>query len=147
MIIAAYLSKISFQFLINAIIPSQLILRENKSHKTHEQAVEVVKLAKGYKWKHLAMIASAYYQHRAYLTFLEEVMNSRLDLLLFNSPIHNLYWYSNNKWEKRIDCINAEFDMIERYWTMGHLASIEDAINHQEQKEFEINKRNTIVLF
>ena len=61
-------------YLVNGGVPEEDIIHENKSLNTREQAVEVVKMALGFGWKKLALVASHEHQYRAYLTFLRVVL-------------------------------------------------------------------------
>tara|TARA_B100000965_G_scaffold109039_1_gene90166 strand:- start:594 stop:1223 length:630 start_codon:yes stop_codon:yes gene_type:complete len=121
--------------LLSAGVPKNAIIHEKKSKNTREQAVEVIKLAESRKWKKIILVATHEHQYRAYLTFLKEVLETNKEILLFNSPVRNLKWFENNVWGRRFDNIDKEFDKIEKYMEMGHLASYQDAINYQEIKE------------
>jgi uncharacterized SAM-binding protein YcdF (DUF218 family) len=121
--------------LLSSGIPKDAIIHEKRSKNTREQAVEVIKLATSNSWKKIVLVATHEHQYRAYLTFLKEVLNTDKEILLFNSPVRNLQWFENNVWGRRFDNIDKEFDKIEKYMNMGHLASYEDAISYQEIKE------------
>ena len=62
-------------------------------------------------------------------------MKSEHEILLFNSPVRNLKWFEKNIWGRRFDNIDKEFEKIDKYMSLGHLASYEDAILYQESKE------------
>ena len=97
--------------------------------------MEIVKLAMERGWKKLALIASHEHQYRAYLTFLREVIDSRSGIILYNTPVRNLNWFIDSGWGERFDRLKGEFDRIDRYSSMGHLASAEEVIEYQRWKE------------
>lgn len=111
------------------------IIHENVSLNTREQAVEVVKLAKKYGWKKLALVASHEHQYRAYLTFLREVLDTKSGIVLYNTPARNLGWFKETEWGVRFNRLNQEFERIEKYSALGHLATYAEAIKYQEWKE------------
>jgi len=116
-------------------VPEKDIIHENISLNTREQAVEIVKMAKANGWKRLALVASPEHQYRAYLTFLREVLDNGDGLILYNAPARGLDWFVDNGWGTRIDRLTAEFDRIERYSAMGHLAGAEEVVEYQKWKE------------
>ena len=121
--------------LIKGGIPENAIIHENKSMHTKEQAIEVISLSKKECWEKLILVASPHHQMRAYLTFLSEVIPSKDKIILYNSSAKDALWFENNNWGKRIDLLYNEFDRIEQYTKIGHLASIADAIKYQKWKE------------
>lgn len=117
-------------------IPSEDIIHESVSKNTREQAVEVINFSRKNPWaRKLILVATHEHQYRAYLTFLRAVIDSKLDVVLYNSPVRNLSWFSETGWGRRIDRLEQEFDRIERYSELGHLATFEEAINYQQWKE------------
>lgn len=116
-------------------IKKEDIIHENKSLNTHEQAVEVVKIAILYSWKKLVLVASHEHQYRAYLTFLREVLDTKSGIILYNSPARNLGWFEQSKWGIRFNRLEQEFTRIEEYSAFGHLASFKEAIDYQRWKE------------
>lgn len=112
------------------------IYHENISKNTHEQAVEIVKLAKNNSWSKIIIVASHYHQYRAYLTFLKIVLNTYPELQIFNSPERNLNWFENNDWGSRFDLLKIEFEKIQQYNL--HLASFDEAIEYQKWKELQV---------
>ena len=69
---------------------------------------------------------------------MKEVLSRKKEILLFNSPVRNLKWFEQNVWGRRFDNIDKEFDKIDHYMEMGHLASYEEAIEYQEVKEIQL---------
>jgi len=119
-------------------VPESDIIHEDKSLNTKEQAVAIVKLICERGWKRLILVATHEHQYRAYLTFLREVIDAKKDIILFNAPVRNLPWFSENPWGRRFDRLEQEFDRIDRYSLMGHLASFDEAIAYQQWKEEQI---------
>ncbi len=115
------------------------LIHEDKSLNTREQALEITKLAVNNGWKKLALVASHEHQYRAYLTFLRVIIDMKVDLLLYNSPARNLNWFIDEGWGMRIDRLQAEFERIEKYTEMGHLASAQEVIEYQKWKESLLN--------
>lgn len=116
-------------------VPENVVIHEDKSLNTREQSVEVVKMAMVHNWKRLVLVATHEHQYRAYLTFLREVIDSGNEIVLYNSPVRNLGWFIETGWGKRIERLEQEFDRIEKYSKLGHLATYQEAINYQEWKE------------
>ena len=119
-------------------VPESDIIHEDKSLNTREQAVEVVKIACKEGWKRLILVATHEHQYRAYLTFLREVIDAECDLILYNAPVRNLTWFSENPWGKRFDRLEQGFERIDKYSLSGHLASFQEAIEYQQWKEKQI---------
>ncbi len=111
------------------------LIHEDKSQQTKQQAQEVVKMALENGWKKLALIASHEHQYRAYLTFLREVLDTNSGLILYNAPVRNLNWFIDSGWGTRFDRLSAEFERIEKYSEMGHLATAQEVIEYQKWKE------------
>ena len=120
-------------FILAGGVPEKDIIHEDKS--TRQQAVEVVKLAMAKGWKKLALVASHEHQYRAYLTFLREVLDTKSGLILYNAPVRNLNWFVDSGWGQRFSRLEAEFERIERYSAMGHLATADEVIEYQKWKE------------
>lgn len=119
-------------------VPEESIIHEDKSKNTKEQAVQVLKLAKKNSWKKLILVASHEHQYRAYMTFLREVIDLNSGIILYNSPARNLGWFNDSGWGLRFDRLEKEFDRIDKYYQLGHLASYEEVINYQRWKEQQI---------
>ena len=118
----------------NGIDPSAII-HESNSQNTREQANEIIKLATNYEWKKIILVASHYHQYRAYLTFLKEIISTNSSIILFNSPANDLKWFEETGWGLRFNLLDDEFDRIEKYTLLSHLATIEEAIEYQKWKE------------
>jgi uncharacterized SAM-binding protein YcdF (DUF218 family) len=122
-------------FILEAGVHEEDIIHENKSLHTQQQAVEIVKMSQERGWKKLALVASQEHQYRAYLTFLRQVLDSKSGLILYNTPARKLNWFVDSGWGVRFDHLIAEFERIEKYSAMGHLANAEEVIEYQKWKE------------
>lgn len=122
-------------FILKEGVPESDIIHEDKSLNTREQAIEVIAMAEDNGWKKLALIASHEHQYRAYMTFLREVLDRKSNIILYNTPVRNLNWFVDHGWGIRFDRLSAEFDRIERYSQLGHLASFNEVIDYQKWKE------------
>lgn len=122
-------------FILNAGVPEEDLLHEDKSLQTQQQAVEVVKMAMENGWKRLALVASHEHQYRAYLTFLRQVLDSKSGIILYNAPVRNLDWFVDSGWGMRFDRLKAEIERIEKYSAFGHLANAQEVVEYQQWKE------------
>lgn len=122
-------------FIVKAGVREDDLIHEDKSVHTRQQAVEVVKMAMKNGWKKLALVASHEHQYRAYLTFLREVIDTGSGIILYNAPVRNLNWFIDSGWGKRFDRLSAEFERIEKYSALGHLANAQEVVEYQKWKE------------
>ena len=127
-------------YIIEGGVSEDDLIHENKSLNTRQQAVEIVKMAVSQGWKRLALVASHDHQYRAYLTFLREVLDSKSGIVLYNTPVRNLNWFVDSGWGMRFDRLIGEFERIEKYSQMGHLASAQEVIEYQKWKESMLNE-------
>lgn len=116
-------------------VPNEAIIHESKSLNTKEQVVEVLKMASENNWKKLILVASHEHQYRAYMTFLRQVIDMNDGIVLYNSPVRNLGWFSDSGWGIRFERLEIEFERIEKYFKMGDLATYEEIIKYQKWKE------------
>ena len=124
--------------MLEAGVPEEDIIHEDKSLNTREQAVEVVRMAQERGWKKLILVASHEHQYRAYLTFLREVLDSKSGITLYNAPARNLDWFVDKGWGTRFERLEAEILRIEKYTEMGHLANAQEVIDYQTWKEAQL---------
>lgn len=124
--------------MLEAGVPEEVIIHEDKSLNTREQAVEVVRMAQEQGWKKLILVASHEHQYRAYLTFLREVLDSKSGITLYNAPARNLDWFVDKGWGTRFERLEAEILRIEKYTEMGHLANAQEVIDYQKWKEAQL---------
>ncbi len=122
-------------YILGAGVPEEALIHEDKSTQTKQQAEEIVKMAREKGWKKLALVASHEHQYRAYLTFLREVLDTKSGIILYNAPVRNLNWFVDSGWGTRFERLSAEFDRIDRYSAMGHLATAVEVVEYQKWKE------------
>lgn len=122
-------------FILKSGVQESDLIHENKSYNTREQAIEVIKMSMENRWRKLALVASHEHQYRAYLTFLRVVLDVGSEIVLYNAPARNLNWFVDSGWGMRFDRLVAEFDRIEKYSTLGHLANAKEVIEYQKWKE------------
>lgn len=127
-------------FILKQGVPEKDLIHEAVSQHTREQAVEVVRMAMENGWKRLALVASHEHQYRAYLTFLRQVLDTRSGIILYNAPVRNLNWFVDSGWGIRLDRLKAEFERIEKYAALGHLATAQEVIDYQRWKESLLGK-------
>ena len=124
--------------MLEAGVPEEDIIHEDKSLNTREQAVEVVRMAQERGWRKLILVASHEHQYRAYLTFLREVLDSKSGITLYNAPARNLDWFVDKGWGTRFERLEAEIMRIEKYTELGHLANAQEVIDYQKWKEAQL---------
>ena len=122
-------------YILNAGVPEEDLIHEDRSLQTQQQAVEVVKMSMEKSWKRLALVASHEHQYRAYLTFLRQVLDSKSGIILYNAPVRNLDWFVDSGWGMRFDRLKAEIERIEKYTAYGHLANAQEVVQYQQWKE------------
>ena len=127
-------------YILESGVPEEDLIHEDKSLHTRQQAVEVVKMALEKGWKKIVLVASSEHQYRAYLTFLREVLDTKSGIVLYNAPVRNLKWFVDSGWGCRFERLSAEFDRIERYTELGHLANAQEVIEYQKWKESLLNE-------
>ena len=127
-------------FILEGGVPEGDLTHEGVSQHTRQQAVEVVKMAMANGWKKLALVASHEHQYRAYLTFLREVLDTKSGIILYNAPVRNLNWFVDSGWGIRFERLSAEFERIERYSALGHLANADEVVEYQKWKESLLNQ-------
>jgi uncharacterized SAM-binding protein YcdF (DUF218 family) len=121
--------------LVHAGVHPDDIIYEENSQNTKEQANEAISLAIDNGWNRLILVASCEHQYRAYLTFLKRIIDEKLDIAVFNSPAENLSWFNECEWGVRCNRLDQEFERIDKYTALGHLADYEGAIEYQRWKE------------
>jgi uncharacterized SAM-binding protein YcdF (DUF218 family) len=124
--------------LLDAGVPIDKIIHESKSLHTKEQATEVISLAIKNGWKRLILVVSKDHQYRAYLTFLRSVLDVKADIILYNAPVRDVSWFDETGWGKRFDRLTLEDEKIEKYLSLGHLATFTEAIMYQQWKEGQV---------
>jgi uncharacterized SAM-binding protein YcdF (DUF218 family) len=115
-------------FILEGGVPEEDLIHEDVSQHTRQQAIEVIKMAMTNGWKKLALVASHEHQYRAYLTFLREVLDTKSGIILYNAPVRNLNWFVDSGWGIRFERLSVEFERIERYSALGHLANADEVV-------------------
>jgi uncharacterized SAM-binding protein YcdF (DUF218 family) len=110
-------------------VDRDLLIHESKSKHTLEQAEEVIDICVKKNWSSIILVASHYHQFRAFLTFINVLIKRGLDkeLKIFNSPVHGLSWTEENNWGQRLNLLESEFEKIDKYRELGHLADYKSA--------------------
>ena len=62
----------------------------------------------------MILVASAFHQPRAFLTFLKAIENSKIKLQIFNAPCKD--------YPQKLDLFNLELKKIKEYQIKGHVA-------------------------
>lgn len=127
-------------FILEAWCAQEDLIHEDVSQHTRQQAIEVIKMAMTNGWKKLALVASHEHQYRAYLTFLREVLDTKSGIILYNAPVRNLNWFVDSGWGIRFERLSVEFERIERYSALGHLANADEVVEYQKWKESLLNQ-------
>ena len=127
-------------FILEGGVPEEDLIHEDVSQHTRQQAIEVIKMAMTNGWKKLALVASHEHQYRAYLTFLREVLDTKSGIILYNAPVRNLNWFVDSGWGIRFERLSVEFERIERYSALGHLATADEVVEYQKWKESLLNQ-------
>ena len=107
-----------------------LILRDDLSQNTHEQAVNVIARAKLQGWKQLVVVASPYHLPRVLLTFLrtilDDVPNAVDGMRLTAVAANQVRWGeppTGGGPKTRKQLLRDEFAKIEQYGVQGHCVS------------------------
>ncbi len=116
-------------------VPDDNIIIESASKNTYDQAQNVIKIVKERKWKRIILVASAFHQPRAFLTFLRAAKSYKLKIEIFNAPAKHPWFEKKNLGLSRLKLLSREFEKIKEYQKKGHLSSIKKAIEYQKWKE------------
>ena len=128
------------EYLLKKNISEEDIILEEISQNTFEQTKEVMEIVKEKGWQKIILVASHFHQPRAYLTFLKAMRDAGLEILIFNAPVREIFWFEKTSLGKtRLELLEEEFEKIEEYAKKGHLLSLEAAIDYQKWKEKKIN--------
>lgn len=121
--------------LLAAGVTKDEIILEDRSQHTRDQAMEVMELARIHSWTRVILVGSHYHQYRAYLTFLKGMQEANLHLEILNAPARELPWFTDPGWGCRLDLLESEFQKIDSYSALGHVATFQEAIEYQRWKE------------
>lgn len=121
--------EIKGEFETHGVNP-QIVINENKSLHTRQQAEFVIDICTEKKWESFILVASHYHQYRAFLTFLKVLEERDLDrsIKIINAPVTELNWFVPEPWGRRIELLQSEFKKIEEYRQQGHISDYEKAI-------------------
>ncbi len=119
-------ARILARRLRRAGVPRKNLILEDKSLNTREQAVEIMKLAKGRSWKKIILVASHFHQFRAFLTFLKAMRGKKTKIKIYNSPA---MYYSPSLAE----LLESEFSKIKKY--KKDVASCKDGIKYVKWRD------------
>lgn len=127
--------------ILDSGIPETHLMYESASKNTHEQAVEIVKIAKEKNWNRITLVASHYHSYRAFLTFLRVIKKEMPNLLMDMAAVKNLDWFEKKNWGRRIDLLENEFNKIEQYQQKDNVASFTEGVEYlkwklQQQKKY-----------
>lgn len=113
------------------VSPSRIIL-EKESRNTHEQAVNVAKIAREKNWHRINLCCSSYHLPRAYLTFLKEMPS---DCQIVPCPVKHTKWFGNPDGSERTraDLLVGEMGKIALY--SEHVASYGEGLKALERWE------------
>lgn len=136
----AYSYELIKPLLIREGIKEGDLILENRSMNTHDQAVNIIDMAKCNNWKRIIIVASHYHIYRAFLTFLQERNKNMSELFLDMAVVNDLDWFEDTGYGKRIDLLGEEFKKIELYQEKGDVASYDDGVEYLKWK-FKEQKR------
>jgi uncharacterized SAM-binding protein YcdF (DUF218 family) len=130
--------------LVAAKIPANIITLEDQSKNTHEQAVHMFALAKKNTWKHMMLVASAYHQYRAFLTFLKQYNETKASCdISMAAALPN--WFTEERWGTRLELLEGELTKVEEYKKLGHIAAYEEAVTYLQAKAERFNGQKPII--
>ena len=126
--------------ILNYNVPQVQLVLELNSTNTREQALEVIEMCVQNNWTSLILTASHYHQFRAFLTFLKVLIEKKIEnkIIIYNAPENQLDWFADSGWGKRVDLLELEFDKIQKYQKLGHIASYSDAVKYFKWREKNI---------
>lgn len=119
-------------------IPREAIHLEGESRNTYEQAVNVLGIAAKEMWTRLIIVASHYHHYRAFLTFLKVMDDLHMEVVFSSAPARLVPWFVDHGWKTRFDLLHEEFEKIQHYQALKHLATFEEAIAYFRWKEGKI---------
>lgn len=109
------LSKLK-ERLINKGIPEEAIIIDEHSLNTYDQATNTIKTAKNGKWSTMLVVTSPYHTLRAYLTFVQQIMEQGWDGKIIMQCAHK-DWNRQPSGRKRtaIEMLKVEMEKIKKY--------------------------------
>lgn len=121
--------------LLGAGVRPSLVILEKESQNTHEQAVNVVALAKLHEWKRIIIVASPFHLYRAFLTVLQAVIEEGLADTLHVVPLaaSQTSWFEppeGTDGGDRLSLLDDELAKIAEYHERGHVATYQQALDY-----------------
>lgn len=114
-------------FLIKRGVRKKDLIIDNGGMNTKEQSEHILKIAKIKKWKDMILVASSYYQPRAFLTFLKQAKKTKWSGRLINQAA--IIGWNNKPAGRSMSArllFEEEFEKIKRY--KKDLATIKQGI-------------------
>lgn len=136
----AYTYDIIKPLLLEAGVNEDDLIFEGTSLNTKEQAIEIVKMAKKYSWSRITLIASHYHTYRAFLTFLQEIKNNSLNLIVDMASVRDLDWFEETGYGRRIDLLSDELKKIDVYHSKGDVIGYEEGVEYLKWK-YQLQKK------
>ncbi len=103
-----------------------IIAKERAMH-TRAEADETLMIAKEKGWKRLILVTTEHHQYRAFLTWLKATKDHGVDIELVMVPVQA---FPKFRYDTRTLALNDEFERIERYRDLGHVASYAEGIKY-----------------
>lgn len=126
------------KYLLDKGMKKNNILIESVSQHTRGQAEEVMKIVKERQWKSIILVASAFHQPRAFLTFLKAMKEQNLMIKVFNAPALHSWFTPSSVQSTRMELLQKEIEKIEEYQKKGHVATLQEAFEYQKWKEQQL---------
>jgi len=105
------------------------ILVESNSMNTHDQAVNVLRLAQNKKWKSIILVGSTHHQLRAFLTFLKQAKKIDWQGKITNQPVKiDLDDVPSGRDKTSKEIFNDELLKLDLYDNC--ISSVEDGISY-----------------
>lgn len=103
-------------WLISRGVSRQQVIIDDNSLNVKEQAINVIKIAKDQGWKSLILVASAYHQPRAFLTFLKQAEKLNWRGRIISAPAI-ISWHKIPSGRKKFawQYFNEEIEKIKNY--------------------------------
>lgn len=113
------------------------VLVEDGSQNTHEQAVNVLELARANAWKRLLLVASPYHLPRAMLTFLRVATATPRITHIVPVACASVPWFQApaGHTAHRNHLLSVEFAKIAEYQRKGHCATYQTGLTYLQATE------------
>lgn len=108
-------------------VKDEHIIAIEKAPHTRAEADETLRIAKERGWKKLILVTTEHHQYRAFLTWIKAARDLNVDIELIMVPVQA---FPKFRYDTRNEALQQEFERIERYRDMGHVASYKDGIDY-----------------